>query len=290
MRKLLRASLVALGLVGLSAAAHAEDGVGSAIHGFVDASIKNAYITPRGLLVHDTGVAMQILSGLAVNVYQNPAGTLNTVTITGGVWNDLWTKQNDPNNGDWNEFDWFIGISAVLDQKWKVGVQYIPFVSPPKAFRTERNIEFSASYSDTPSAFGLSFNPYAKLFWNVDGDSTVVTGDGGGTFDVEIGMVPTLDLAPHGIAATISMPTWITVGPEDYWGGNQNVGVFSTGLTVKAPFTFIPVAYGKWYGYVGGQYYRIINDQLKFAQTLTGADGTGRRNVGLVSLGIGFSF
>src|SRR3546814_3360172 len=40
-----------------------------------DVCSSDLYISPRGLLVHDTGVAMQILSGLSVDVYKNPAST-----------------------------------------------------------------------------------------------------------------------------------------------------------------------------------------------------------------------
>src|ERR1700704_2927059 len=78
--------------------------------------------------------------------------------------------------------------------------------------------------------------------------STGVVGKAGGTYDVELGIVPTLDMKRYlGIPLTLSAPTWVTVVPSDYWnaGGNKgcggaltlcstdNVGVFSTGLTGK---------------------------------------------------------
>ena len=81
------------------------------IHGFGDISIKNDYITPRGLLVTNTGLTTQILAGLAWDIYKNKTGFINDVSVYGGVWNDLWSKQNHPQVGSWNEFDWFVGGS-----------------------------------------------------------------------------------------------------------------------------------------------------------------------------------
>src|SRR5882724_10207753 len=89
------------------------------MHAFFDASFKNAYITPRGLLVTNTGLTTQILAGLAGDVYKSKTGF---------------------------------------------------------------------------------------------------------TYDVELGIVPTLDMKRYlGIPLTLSAPTWVTVGPSDYWnvGGNK---------------------------------------------------------------------
>ena len=65
------------------------------------------------------------------------------------------------------------------------------------------------------------------------------------------------------------MPTWITVGPADFWGGTDNVGVFSTGLTFTYPLPITP-RLGHWNAKAGFQYYNFINDKLRLAQTLLG--------------------
>src|SRR5258708_28236445 len=67
-----------------------------------------------------------------------------------------------------------------------------------------------------------------KLFYAISGSSTVVVGNQGNTYDVEIGMVPTLDLKKiTGVPLTIAAPTWVTVGPSSYW----NRGVTGCGPT-----------------------------------------------------------
>jgi hypothetical protein len=289
------------------------------VHGFFDVSFKNAYITPRGLLVTNTGLTTQVLGGMVLDIYKDKSGFINDVSVYGGVWNDLWSKQNDPHVGSWNEFDWFIGGDVKFAQYWKFGAQYIEFVPPAHDLITsfpsvERNVEFSLSYDDSNWWGGAPFaiNPYVKLFYAASGPSTVVLGKGGDTFDVELGIAPSYDFKKStGVALTLSAPTWITVGPEDYWNkgvfiaGNasnintrffagasnfcgpqsnlacetSDVGVFSTGIKGKLMIdSVVPKRLGDWYITGGVQYYRILNDALQAAQIFTGSGG-GASNV-----------
>src|SRR5467141_1199085 len=82
------------------------------VHGFVDLSFKNDYITPRGLLVTNTGLTTQALMGLALDLYKDKGGFVNLISVYGGMWNDVWSKQNHPIVKDWNEVDWFLGVSV----------------------------------------------------------------------------------------------------------------------------------------------------------------------------------
>jgi hypothetical protein len=259
------------------------------MHAFFDLSFKNAYITPRGLLVTNTGLTTQVLTGLSADVFKSKTGFINAVSVYGYIWNDLWSDQSHPKVGSWNEFDWAVGMTVKFAQNWKFGVEYVEFLSPPGNFSIERNIEFSLAYDDSGWWGGGPFtlNPYVKLFYAVSsGSSTVVVGKAGGTYDVEIGIVPTLDMKRYlGIPLTLSAPTWVTVGPSDYWnggiGGNKgcgsiltpcstdNVGVFSTGLAGKLALDWVPARYGKWYAKAGFQYYNFLNDNLQLAQTIT---------------------
>lgn len=271
------------------------------VHGFFDLSFKNDYITPRGLLVSNTGFTIQALTGLTLDVYKNPSGCLSRASITLGIWNDIWSKQGDPYVGAWNELDWFIGVNTLIAKNWLFSAQYVQFVSPPHHFTPENNIEFFLGYDDSSWGSPVVLNPYVKFFWAVSGDSTVVVGRPGHTYDVEIGLVPTLDLKNWCVPVTMTAPTWITVGPVSFWNGGtlglknkrSNFGVFSTGLNAKFPLKFIPSRVGNWYFDIGGQYYCLINDNLLQAQTVTLGVRTykhGHRNIGVATAGIGFGF
>ncbi|HWE76639.1 MAG TPA: hypothetical protein VG328_25970 [Stellaceae bacterium] len=293
MRKFLAGAVTALALSVAMSAAKADDPGPSAVHAFVDLSVKNAYITPRGLLVTNKGLTTQILSGLAFDLYSDPSALVSDVSLTAGFWNDIASAQNASKVGPWNEFDWFIGPNVTFLKDWTAGASFVEFLSPPGNFKAEKNLEFSLSFNDSPYLKPVSFHPYAKLFWAIDGDSTVVLGRRGDTYDVELGLVPTIDVTPGGIPVTLTMPTWITVGPQNYWGGTSHFGVISTGLSAKTPLTFIPARYGKWYADVGIQYYNLINGKLVAAQIADGVSGTnttGNNNVWVGSAGVGFSF
>jgi len=168
---------------------------------------------------------------------------------------------------------------------WKTGVTYITFLSPPGNFSQERNIEPYIRFDDGAlTGWAFTFNAYVKLFYAISGDSTVVVGNRGDTYDVEIGFVPTLDLKKiTGTPLTIAAPTWVTVGPTSYLNRGvtgcgattmteacplSNAGVFTTGLALKESLDWlVPTRWGNWYGKGGFQYYHIINDSLLLAQT-----------------------
>src|ERR1700687_3807719 len=58
----------------------------SDIHGFIDVTFLNDYITPRGLLVHHTGLATQVAAGLIFDLYKSKTGFLNGITLQTGGW------------------------------------------------------------------------------------------------------------------------------------------------------------------------------------------------------------
>lgn len=267
------------------------------VHGFVDVTFKNTSVTPRGLMVREySGLTTQVANGIAIDVYKDPAGFINGVSFYAGTWNDIWSKNNDVRVGSWAEFDWWVGMSVKFAQNWKFGVEYIEFLPPSTVGgtfpSTERNVEFSLAYDDSHWGYPIVINPYVKLFYAASGPSTVVLGKRGDTYDVEIGMVPTFDSRKYtGVPLIFSAPTWVTVGPKDYWNrqdgttnfcgilsnapcATSNAGVFSTGLQAKYMLEpIIPKRIGNWYVKGGFQYYHIINEALLGAQVLTGAAG-----------------
>jgi hypothetical protein len=294
------------------------------IHGFADVTFLNDYITPRGLLVTNTGLTTQILTGLVLDVYKDKGGWINDISFTGGVWNDLWSNQHDPHVGSWNEFDWFLSANVVVAKYWTFGVQYIEFIPPAADLATsfpstEHNMEFSLAYDDSSWGWPIALHPYVKLFYELFGPSTVVLGRKGSTYDVELGIVPTIDTKKYsGIPLVFTFPSWITVGPTSYWNKNDgttnvcgtlstspcslsNAGVVTTGIEGKLALdAIVPKRLGNWYVKAGARYYHIINDALLAAQEFTGAAGgasnvignfpSAHRDVGVIYTGIGFGF
>jgi hypothetical protein len=278
----------------------------SDIHGFFDVGLLNDYLTTRGLLVHNTGLASQISAGLAADVYKNKNGAINAVTVYGGVWTDLWSEQNNPRVGSLNEFDWWVGGKVQFAQNWTIDGTYIEFLSPPGNFAIERNLTATLSYDDTSWGFPVQLKPYIKGWYEASGNSNVTTGKVPSGY-VEFGAVPTLDLTKKGLGVIFTAPTRVSVGPKDYWTasaatvcgtiatpcGTSNAGVFSTGLTATVPVTWIPKSYGNWAVRGGFQYNRLLNDYLLQGQVNTGTAtsfATAQRDIVVGFAGIGFNF
>lgn len=279
------------------------------VHGFLDVSFKPDYISPRGLLISNAGLTSQIATGFSLDLRKNRDGFINDVALNFGTWNDLWSDQNSPTVGSWNELDWWIGGATAFADDWNFGITYVEFLKPPRAFTTIRNVELSLHYSDPWSERALTFNPYVKLFYSTSGPSTVAVGKKGGTYDVELGFEPTINLKKYGWPpVTLAAPTWVTVGPAGFWNrgvkgcgasvltpcATSNAGVFSTGVRAKLPVDFlIPPRPGKWYVDGGLQYYYLINDSLLLAQTATGTArsfGGAERRVAVGFVGFAFTY
>ena len=140
----------------------------AAPHGFVEVSFKNAYVTPRGLVVHTTGLATQALGGLVLP-FRSGDGVFSHVALTTGVWADLHTGFAGPSVGPWKEVDYFVGISAKLKKRFDIGATYVAFTSPPHDFKPEHNIEFKFGYDDSGPGKRASLLPYLKVFMQSQG-------------------------------------------------------------------------------------------------------------------------
>jgi hypothetical protein len=287
MRTLYALSALLLGATGTMASA----ADGPELHGFGEVSVKNDYVTPRGLVVTTAGATVQVLNGLVLAL---PSG----IAFHVGTWTDInpGYSRADSNITAVNEFDFFFGVTGNITPNLKAGVEYVQFISgqPSVAFQDERNIEFSLKYSDAPDA-AFSFNPYAKLFWAFSSkSSTVVLGKTGKTFDIELGAVPTYKTG----AVTLSAPTWFTVGPKSYWltkanatafgADRKNFGVISTGLKVSTPLSFIKGGAGASI-FAQAQYFHLVNDGLQASKALLNS-GDSKRDHVVFGGGIGFNF
>lgn len=295
------------------------------VHGYLDISFMNEYVTGNGLLVHGS-LTTHTAQGLIFDIYKDKGGFINDFSVEVGTYNDLWSRQNDVHVGSWNEFDWWVIGSVKFAQYWSFSAMYIPFLFPahdqsntnPPA--TEYNMQLLLAYDDSWTGYPITFNPYMKLWDHISGPSNVVLGKGKDAIEFFLGMTPTIDLKKYwGLPVTLSAPTWFTFGPSNFWNTHNgsafvnvcgplsnapcalsNEGYFSTGLTGKTPLdSWIPKRLGNWYAKYGFQYYHIINQALQAAQEYTDASGIPnfnetfpqtKRDIVVAFGGVGMSF
>lgn len=158
--------------------------------------------------------------------------------------------------------------------------------------------------NDSFTGWPLTFNPYVTWWQEVSSGpvgvdvpfsaacfSCTVHG-----YDFFIGMTPTLNLKAWGLPQlTFKAPTYVTVGPADFWYGGAaggadhgNVGVFTIGLTAVYSLNWIPANYGNWYIKGGFQWYDIINDNLIADNIISDGDASRNIFVAFGGLGVGF--
>jgi len=271
---------------------------GPNIHGFAAATLATDYITPRGLVVVDKGAVLQPIVGLVFPI--GDIGPLKNFTVVGGLWNCITWIQNNPTVGPWQEMDDFFSVSFDLTDQLNATLTYVAFNSPTGAYVTEHNADLKLVYNDS-SFWGNNFsiNPYVDVWWAMAGGSTVVLGKPGETGYLEIGVDPSFTwnaIADYPI--TFKFPTYISVGPKDYWAyngspatgtwGGGNVGVFSASATASVPLAFMGTKYGYWHFDVGLTYFDLINTSLLDAGTIVA--GNTRRDLfmGYTTIGVKF--
>jgi hypothetical protein len=269
------------------------------IHGFAGTEILTDYITPRGLVVADTGIVTQPIVGLVFPI--GDVGPFQHLAIIGGIWNCLTSKQESPSVGCWNELDDFFSASADIMKGLNLTATYVAFNSPTGAYTTEHNVDLLISYDDSSlwgsSGFGL--HPNIDCWYAISGSSTVVAGRKGGTGYFQPGIAPsyTFNANPN-YPVTLSVPAYISLGPPDYWSvgssprkgtwGNGNVGVFSVAVEASMPLSFIPGRYGNWFLDGSVHYFDIISNGLLFGGEL--ASGNTRRDLIMGELGVTVKF
>jgi hypothetical protein len=268
-----------------------DAGEGPNIHGFAEIPFKTAYVTPRGLDVENKGLVIQPVVGLVFPL--DDIGPISHVAVVTGVWNSINFAQDDHFVGPWNELDYFLSMSGSVG-KFTGTLTYSPWFSPPHNFTVESTSDFKVSYDDTDMIFkGFALKPYVDFFYSISGDSTVILGRHGSTYYFEFGAAPSYTFNfSKDYPVTLSVPTYFSVGPKNFWDINEqssNFGVFSTAINATVPLTaIIPIRYGAWHADMGLQYFYLLNHSLLEAGTL--ATGNTDRNVWNASIGLGFNF
>lgn len=266
------------------------------VSGVLDLPISNYYLTPRGVIVENSGVIAQPSLLLNFNLYQGD-GPINAVIGTVGIWNSIHSKQRDPLNAsttpNWNELDLISGVSVTFLKSWTFSFNYEYWVSPIDAFPSASHIELKLAYGDSflkdllPRLPGeLSINPYINFFIELKNKTAApATVDKG--FYFELGMVPKYVFA--GYPLTIELPTYLTFPSDDYYSQSSSLGIFGTGLKVTAPLTFIRPRYGRWSVHTDLLYRYLINDGI-VADNLASVTRAGTRHPVQIVAGLTLNF
>jgi hypothetical protein len=241
------------------------------VTGLLDLPLSNYYLTPRGVIVEDSGVIAQPVLNLFFNLYESD-GPVSNVTGMVGMWNSIHSKQRGPTSStveNWNEMDLLSSLSVTFLQSWTFSAAYEYWVSPSNQFPSASHIELKLSYGDSfLKGLGLgdlSINPYANVFIELTNKTANTNPNDDESHYFEFGMVPRYVFA--GYPLTIELPTYITLPGTKYYDTRapfSTVGVVGTGVRVTAPLTFINWRYGRWSVHADFIYKHLFSDGVVF--------------------------
>jgi hypothetical protein len=313
------------------------------IHGFAEFLWGSTYINPQGQVLGTHGEESAV-AGLNWTVWHGN-GWINSATLGGLVAIDFahpdqgaWAGFAPTMYGDLFDLVLAVNGSVTFGQYWTLRDQFTwvinehvagigstagggncqaPGTGGCGASTWMPANELRLSFSDSWTGWWITWNPYVSWFYTLASQNNSASGTNAETqpcftcgpnrSDFFVGIDPTVSLQKWwGIPLTIRAPTYITVGPENFWTGgfgfpngtvnaggtvgNHGIwGVFTTGLTaVYSLGNWVPKNYGNWYLRGGFQYYNLINQNLVVSEFASIGETHKDIWVGFVGIGVTF--
>jgi hypothetical protein len=258
----------------------------SRVDALFNLEFSDQYLTPRGMMVHNKGLALQPLLLGFVNLYKGDS-FINDVTFVPGVWNDFSSSQvsihapfgSEPKN-TWVEIDPIVGISTTFAKDFKLDVTYTAFAMQILDIGTSHHLEVKLAYDDTKYLKAFALHPYVSFWQELDNKATdadvpmAVFGPSatsgshpapGSSFYFEAGVAPSYTFASVG-GLKLETPVRALFPNErfygEYWAKSSVVGLYEVGLKASLPMNFMPAGYGHWSCHAGFRYVNFVDDNL----------------------------
>ena len=286
-RKLTMSVALCAGLLGVSAAPAAAQDV--AVTGGLD--FTNQY-NFRGIRQNYAGMAIFPFVDLGVPVFSGD-GALKSVSFNVGSWNSIHTNQFPDDiatdEDKWYESDFYATLGLGFS-KATLSLTYTAYMSPAEDvgdidvyFKTIHELAFKLGFDDSGALGKAALKPYALVAFELgDGQADLGPSDEKGVY-VELGVAP----GYSGDKASVTFPVKIGLSAKDYYkfpgfADDSKFGFFSVGGTVTVPIN------SNWNVH-GGAELQVFGDNLKVVNR-SFDDTDDKKAMGIVSIGVGFSF
>lgn len=229
-------------------------------HGEFGLDFTTAYFF-RGIQKENQGIIAQPRFELGYDLYEG-TGTLKKLDLTFGLWNSLHDGPTGTTGGRamWYESDFYIDLTAKVDERWSVGTIYTSYYSPNGSFVNYQELAFRVGYDDRGQfdVFDSGLQPHVLLALETKGQADNPTNNGGarGAY-LELGVEPTFAVGNLGqLAVTLALPATLGLGLSDYYepptgGSNDFFGYLDLGAVASAPLTFLSPRMGPWQAHAG---------------------------------------
>jgi hypothetical protein len=262
----------------------------------------NEYVTPRGMIVRDSGLTVQPLLLMFVPVYKGDS-FINSVKFVAGVWNDLGTagvSQHPPYGSNpktnWTEIDPIGGVSIGFAKNFTLDVTYTAFVEQILDIGTSQHLDIKLSFDDSEYLKAFALHPYVEFWQELQGKATdadvpyAVFGPSpksgkfsnpGSSFYFDIGIDPSYTIK-QAANLKIEAPCSVLLPNQrfygEYYGNSSVVGLFQLGLKGTIPLDFMPKGYGHWSFFTGVNYQYYVDNNLYHLNTFNAPGQPTRQN------------
>ncbi|MBL9138852.1 MAG: hypothetical protein JNK85_23490 [Verrucomicrobiales bacterium] len=265
---------------------HAADGE-SRVNALLNFEFSTHYLTPRGMIVQDSGLVFQPLVLGFFNLYRGE-GFVNNATLVGGVWNCFGTDRipsSDSNGQDrtsWYEIDPIAGVSIGFAKHLTLDVTYTSFNMQILNIPFSHHLETKLALDDSGWLGKWALHPYL-IFWSeLEGKATAAQvpyvvdplGKGpqplpGSSWYFDIGIAPSYTFEKLG-GLKVEAPARILLPDSEFYGEyydeSSTIALYEVGLKATIPMAFMPKGYGNWSFHAGFKYQHFADENLASMQ------------------------
>jgi hypothetical protein len=206
----------------------------------------------HGILQENQGAILQPYADISFKLVEN-RGALTALSADLGIWNSFHSHRGTASStNNWYEFDFTVGLTATLAERWTVSAKYIAYLSPGDYFGNAYAVGVRLGYDDKDLLGNFSLQPYVYVEAEVDGKS----GNGGDEgFYYEVGITPNHSWGDVNVA----LPVKAGFGSDEYYANDEGFGFISGGLALTYSLSAIPEKWGAWSLSAGATYYYLGN-------------------------------
>jgi hypothetical protein len=262
----------------------AADAPPSNVNELVSLEFASEYVTPRGMLVHDTGLTFEPLALTIVNLYKSDS-FLSSLSFAGGAWADFTSageSEHAPYGSapktDFTEVDPIASLSFGLAKDFKLDLTYSAFAEQILSIPVSQNFEAKLTYDDSKYLGAYALHPFFSYWQEVSGKATdadvpeAVLGPShfsgshpapGPSYYFDTGIDPSYTFKN---GWKIEAPCSVLLPNErfygDYYAASSTVGLWEVSLRGTIPLKFMPAGYGHWNFNYGANFLYFVDDNL----------------------------
>ena len=253
----------------------------------VNFEFSDKYLTPRGMIVHDSGLDFQNLVLGFFNLYKSDS-FISDVTVIPGVWNDfssdgvsIHAPFGSSPKTDWVEIDPIAGVSVGFAKHFKLDVTYTAFNMQILDIGTSQHLDTKLEFDDSSYLKAFALHPYFEYWQELANKATAADvpslvdplnkhlGSGpGSSYYFEVGAAPSYTFQNLGLK--VELPCRVLLPNKNFYGeyysSASTVGLYEVGIKATLPLKFMPQGYGHWSVNAGFRYMGLVDKNLQDMQ------------------------